>query len=326
MGMLTIDDIRAAHERIAGHVHCTPVMRCATLDLLADAELCFKCENFQKVGAFKFRGATNAVAQITAKHVITHSSGNHGQALALAAREYGKTAHVVVPKNALKSKVDAIRGYGAEVTFCEPNQQAREDTCAELQQKFNAELVHPYDDLRVMAGQGTLALELLEQEKDIDCIVIPVGGGGMLSGVSTAFKALRPQCLVVAAEPKNADDCARSLQEGKLVTNAAPPQTIADGLLTNLGVYTFPVIQQNVDSVVVVEEDEIKRALRLMLERMKVVIEPSAAVGLAAVLSPNFAPIKKRLAEKLQKRQPKIAIVLSGGNVDLDQLPSLLNA
>jgi len=212
--------------------------------------------------------------------------------------------------------------YGAQITFCEPNLQAREDTCAEVQKKYNAELVHPYNDLRVMAGQGTLALELLEQEADIDCIVVPVGGGGLMSGISTVFKQMRPECLVVGAEPRAADDCARSLALGSLQVNETTPDTIADGLKTNLGSNTYAVIKQNVDKVVVVEEAEIRRSLRLVLERMKIVIEPSAAVGLAAVLSPEFSIIKQALQDKWA-REIKIAIVLCGGNVNIDSLPSL---
>jgi len=283
------------------------------MDSLAGASLFFKCENFQKVGAFKIRGATNAVLSLTDEQaacgVATHSSGNHAAALALAARNRGIAAHVVMPRNAPGIKVEAVRGYGGIITFCEPDQASREAKVAEVIRDTGASLIHPYDDDRIIAGQGTAALELLEDVPDLDAVLVPVGGGGLLSGTAIAVKALRPKSRVIGCEPKLADDAAASLREGRIVP-ARPPLTIADGLRTSLSPRTFAIIRDLVESIAIVEEDEIRAALRLVLERMKIVVEPSAVVPLAVMLNRDMDLKGKR-----------VGIILSGGNVDVANLP-----
>ena len=308
-------DIRAAAARIEGLAHRTPVMTCATLDRLAGRELFFKCEHLQKVGAFKFRGACNAVRRLSdeaaARGVVTHSSGNHAQALALAARMRGIPAHIVMPSNASPVKRRAVEEYGARVIPCEPTLQARETTAAAVLAETGATLIPPYDHPDVIAGQGTVALELLDQVAGLDALVAPVGGGGLLAGVTLAATALDPAIRVFAAEPAGADDAARSKAAGKLIPQTGP-RTIADGLLTSLGELTWPVLRDRVERVVTVSEEEIVSAMRLAWERAKLLIEPSAAVAVAAVLSEEF----QRL-EGLRR----VGVVLSGGNVNLDQLP-----
>lgn len=307
--------IRAAAQRIAPYAHRTPVMTCATLDRLAGRSLFFKCEHLQKVGAFKFRGACNAVMQLgdaeAARGVVTHSSGNHAQALALAAKLRGVSAHIVMPSNASPVKRRAVEGYGARVVECEPTLVARVTTAAEVIAQTGATLIHPYDDPRVIAGQGTAALELLAAAPELDAIIAPVGGGGLLSGSCIAAKALKPPIHLYAAEPLGADDAARSLAARTLIPQTAP-KTIADGLLTSLGELTWPIIRDHVERVITVREDEIVSAMRHAWERAKLLIEPSAAVALAAALSDEF----KALAG-LQR----VGVMLSGGNVDLDRLP-----
>lgn len=307
--------IRDAAGRIAGLAHVTPVMTCATLDRMAERSLFFKCENFQKVGAFKFRGACNAVRKLpeaVAVHgVVTHSSGNHAQALALAAKLRGIPAHIVMPRNATPAKRRAVEGYGARVIECEPTLPAREETAAAVLAETGGTLISPYNHPDVIAGQGTVALELLEQVPGLDAIVAPVGGGGLVSGVAIAARGLAPAVRVFAAEPLGADDAARSRAAGRLLPQAAP-QTIADGLLTSLGDLTWPVIRDLVEQVVTVTEDEIVRAMRLMWERAKLLIEPSSAVAVAAVLTDAF-----RRLDGLRR----VGVVLSGGNANLDRLP-----
>ena len=313
--MVTIDDIRRAAVRIAGHVHRTPVLTCAAVDRLAGASLFFKCENFQKVGAFKMRGATNAVLSLgdeeAARGVATHSSGNHAQALALAARQRGVPAFIVMPRTAPAVKRKAVEGYGAEIIPCEPTLQAREETLAAVTERTGAAFVHPYDDERIIAGQGTAALELLDEVGDLDLVMTPVGGGGLLAGTALAVKALSPATRVIAGEPAGADDAARSLAAGRIIPSV-DPDTVADGLLTSLGERNFPVIRQHVEAIWTVADPTIIAAMRLVFERMKIVIEPSAAVCLAAVLDRPAAVAGLR-----------IGIILSGGNVDLDRLPWL---
>lgn len=308
-------DVRAAAERIAGRAHRTPVRTCATLDRLAGCELFFKCEHLQKVGAFKFRGACNTLLQLdpadAARGVVTHSSGNHAQALALAARMIGVPAHIVMPSNAPAVKRRAVEGYGARVIECRPTLQAREDTAARVIDETGAVFVHPYDDPRIIAGQGTSALELLSQVGELDAIVVPVGGGGLASGVCVAAHGLRPELRVIAAEPAGADDAARSFAAGRLIPQEAP-RTIADGLLTSLGEHTWPILRDHLDRVVTVTEDEIVRAMRLLWERAKLLVEPSAAVPLAAVLSDELRGLDGL---------GRVGVVLSGGNVQLDRLP-----
>lgn len=311
----SLDTVREAAGRIAPHAHRTPVQTCATLDRLAGLRLFFKCEHLQKVGAFKFRGACNAVFHLppeaASRGVVTHSSGNHAQALALAARLRGIPAHIVMPNNAPAVKRQAVEGYGGQVVPCEPTQAAREETAAAVQARTGATLIHPYDNADVIAGQGTVALELLEQIADLDAIVTPVGGGGLLSGTSIAAKALKPTIRVIAAEPAGADDAARSLAAGRIIPQTGP-RTIADGLLTSLGELTWPIIQAHVERIITVSEEEIVRAMRLTWERAKLLIEPSAAVAVAVVLGDEFRALKGI---------SRVGVVLSGGNVNLDRLP-----
>jgi len=307
-----LTDIVAAAERIAGEAHRTPVLTCQTIDTLVGRQVFFKCENLQKVGAFKFRGACNTILQLpeaeARRGVVTHSSGNHAQAVALAARRRGIPAHIVMPSIAAAVKRRAVEGYGARVIECAPTLEAREATAAAVQSETGATFVHPYDDARVIAGQGTVALELLDQVDALDAIVAPVGGGGMLSGICVAARALRPRLRLFAAEPQGADDAARSIAAGKLLPQTAP-KTIADGLLTSLGTLTWPILRDHVDSVLTVSEDDIVDAMQLAWERAKLLIEPSAAVAVAAVLGDDF-----RARPGIQR----VGVVLSGGNVDID--------
>lgn len=310
-----LDAIRAAARRIAPFARRTPLATCATLDQLANRQLIFKCEHLQKVGAFKFRGACNAVMQLSdadaARGVVTHSSGNHAQALALAARLRGIPAHIVMPRTASAVKRRAVEGYGARVIACEPSTESRESTAAAVRDETGATLVHPYDDARIIAGQGTAALELLDQAADLDALVVPVGGGGLLSGSCITVKALAPRIRIFAAEPLGADDAARSFAAKKF-TPQLGPNTIADGLLTSLGELTWPIIRDHVEGVITVTESEIVAAMRLAWERAKLLIEPSAAVALAAVLTAEF-----RALDGIER----VGVMLSGGNVDIDHLP-----
>lgn len=317
---VTLNDIEAAAQRIAGLAHRTPVLTCATLDGLAGRSLFLKCENLQKVGAFKFRGACNAVLKLSdsdaKRGVVTHSSGNHAQALALAAKLRGIPAHIVMPRNAPPVKRRAVEGYGGRVVECEPTLAARETTVAAVQAETGAVLIHPYNHPDVIAGQGTVAVELLQQVPDLDAIVAPVGGGGLISGIALAAKAMKPSLRIFAAEPQGADDAARSKSAGKLIPQTGP-NTVADGLLTSLGHLTWPVVHDLVEAVVTVSDAEIVAAMRLLLERAKLVVEPSGAVPLAVVLSESFRSFKG---------MTRIAVVLSGGNVNLDTLAGLFAA
>ncbi len=306
--------ILEAVERIRGIVHRTPVMTCETLDRIAGRKLFFKCENLQKIGAFKYRGATNAVRKLTdaeaAKGVVTHSSGNHAQALALAARERGIPAYIVMPKTAPLVKKAAVEGYGGQITECEPNLADRERAANELVAKTGATLIPPFDHVDVISGQGTTALELLEDVPDLDAIVTPVGGGGLLAGCAVAARGRKPGIRVFGAEPLGADDAARSKAAGEQLLQTAP-NTIADGLLTSTGHLTWPIIRDQVDRIFTVTDDEIRAAMRLVWERMKLIVEPSGAVGAAVALSGTI----KALAGT-----EKVGIVFSGGNVNLDKL------
>lgn len=309
----TLVDIRQAAERIRPFAHRTPVLTCSAIDEMCGAQLFFKCENFQKAGAFKFRGASNAVFSLTGeeagKGVATHSSGNHGAALALAARLRGIPAHIVMPDNAPLVKKAAVAGYDAVITFCEPTLQAREATLARVRQETGASLVHPYDDDRIIAGQGTAALELCEEVPGLDAVIAPVGGGGLLAGTAIAVSELSPSTRILGAEPANADDAFRSLETGRIIPSNNP-RTIADGLLTSLGERNFPIIREKVSAILTVTEDAIVDAMRLTWERMKIIVEPSGAVPLAAIQS--------RRAEISGRR---IGVIVSGGNVDLGKLP-----
>ena len=308
-----LDDVRNAHARIEPYAHRTPVLTCSMLNGLSGRELLLKCENFQKVGAFKFRGAMNAVlrlsADVAACGVVTHSSGNHAQALALAASIRGLAAHVVMPENAPAVKRRAVAGYGAAIYPCAPTLAAREALAAEIVEKTGAAFIPPYDHPDIIAGQGTAALEFFEQAGDLDAIVAPIGGGGLVSGICIAAKALDPRIRLFAAEPDGADDAARSMAAGRLIPQTGA-DTVADGLLTGLGEHTWPIVRDHVERVVTVTDGQIVAAMRTVWERMKIVIEPSAAVAVAAVLTDEF---------KSLQGISRVGVVLSGGNVDLDK-------
>ena len=343
----TLESIQEAQNRIAPYAHRTPVLTCSTLDKLAGRELFFKCENLQKVGAFKFRGACNAIlrlpAEIASQGVVTHSSGNHTQAVALAASIRGIDAHIVMPTNAPHVKRRAVEGYGARIYPCEPTLAAREALADEVVKQTGATLIPPYDHPDVIAGQGTVGLELMEQVPSLcdrgrsgadtpnrackeaalgqqgshvsapgrlDAIVAPVGGGGLISGVSIAARGLDPAIRLFAAEPIGADDAARSLAAGRLIKQTNP-HTIADGLLTSLGQHTWPIIRDHVERIITVADDQIIVAMRLVWERMKIIIEPSSAVAVAAVLSDEF---------KSLSGIARVGVILSGGNVDVRRL------
>jgi threonine dehydratase len=310
---LILTDIRQAAKRIRPYVHRTPVLTCASLDQQVGTQVFMKCENLQKVGAFKFRGACNAVFSLTdeeaAQGVATHSSGNHAQALALAARLCGIPAYIVMPENAPAVKKAAVAGYGGQITFCKPTLEARETTTAQVVEKTGATVIHPYNDYRVIAGQGTAALELLEEIPDLDVVIAPVGGGGLLSGTAIAAKGISSDIRVIAAEPEMADDAYRSLQAGRIIPSENP-QTIADGLLTSLGDKTFPIIQQHVEQIVTVSEKAILESMKFIWERAKIVIEPSAAV-----------PVALLWERKIDLSGLRVGVILSGGNVDLEKLP-----
>jgi threonine dehydratase len=305
--------IRAAQMRIAPHVHRTPVFCCRSIDAAVGATLFFKCENFQKVGAFKARGATNAVFSLTdgeARHgVVTHSSGNHGAALAYAARARGVPAWVVMPENAPTVKQENVRRFGATIRFCAPTVAAREAACADVERATGATLVHPFDDPRVIAGQGTAVLEMLESVPDLDIVIAPVGGGGLLSGTSIAARGVRPEMRVYGAEPANADDAARSFLSGSVEPLPATT-TIADGLRTTLSALTLSALRANVAAIGTASEEAIVSAMRMTWERMKIVIEPSSAVPLACLLE-----------RSLDVAGARVGVIISGGNVDLDRLP-----
>jgi threonine dehydratase len=310
---IDLNKIRAAHERIRAYIHRTPVLTSARLSQTSGASLFFKCENFQKIGAFKARGATNAVFALddaTARHgVATHSSGNHGAAVARAAKLRGIPAQIVMPSNSAKVKVRAVESYGAHVVFCEPTEKAREEKCTEVINQTGAMLIHSFENEHVIAGQGTAALELLEEIPDIDIVMCPVGGGGLLAGTSIAVKSMRPQIKVIAVEPANADDAAQSFHARRRIVTEKK-FTIADGLRTNIGEPNFAIVQRHVDDVLTVSEEAIVRAMRTIWETMKIIIEPSAAVPYAAIV--------ERAIDVNGKR---VGVILSGGNVDLDALP-----
>ena len=306
--MVTLEKVREAAARLEGVAYHTPVMTSREIDGLAGRQLGFKFENLQKVGAFKFRGAWNAVASLSdaeaARGVCTHSSGNHAQALALAAQMRGITAHIVMPENVAPIKLSAVEGYGAAITLCEPTLEARETALAKLLHESGAVLVHPYNDAHIIAGQGTAALELLAQA-ELDAIITPVGGGGLLSGTCIATRGTAPEVALYGAEPAGADDAAQSLASGELVPQLAP-DTICDGLLTSLGELTWPILRDHLAGIITVDDDAVRQAMRLLWERMELLVEPSGAIGLAAVLSPGF-----------QSDAQRVGVILTGGNVDL---------
>jgi threonine dehydratase len=309
----TFEDIKEAQQRISEHIHRTPVLSSKQVDQKTGGKILFKCENFQKVGAFKFRGASNAIFSLSEEEakngVATHSSGNHAQAVALAAKMRGIPAYVVMPENAPKVKVKAVKNYGADVTFCESTLEARESTLEKMVEKTGAIFIHPYDNAQIIAGQGTSALELLEDHPDLDIIIAPVGGGGLLSGTALAAKSIKPDIMVIGAEPDNADDAYRSFKANKLIP-VQNPNTIADGLRTSLGKLPFSVITEYVDDIVTVPEDSIIEAMRYVWERLNMIIEASCAVPVAAVFD-----------GKIDVKNKKVGIIITGGNVDLDNLP-----
>jgi threonine dehydratase len=308
---ITKASIEAAAIRIAPYIHNTPIMTCESINVLSGLDLYFKCENFQKIGAFKIRGGMNASLQLTKeqleKGVATHSSGNHAQALAFAAKMLGIKAYIVMPESSPQVKVNAVKGYGAEVTICASNQAARESTLQAIVDQTGATFIHPYDNDEVITGQATCVKEIIEAIPDVDIVVTPVGGGGLLSGTCLGAHYFKPGLKVYAGEPEGAADAVLSLQSGK-VEKAPFVNTIADGLLTTLSERTLEIIQAHVTDILLVSEDEIKAALRLVYERMKIIIEPSCAVPLAAVLK-NADLFKGK----------KVGIILTGGNVDLSK-------
>jgi threonine dehydratase len=310
---LTFELIRAARERIRDKVTRTPVLTSEQLDASAGGSLFFKAENLQKIGAFKARGATNAIFMLSDEEarrgVVTHSSGNHGAAVARAAHLRGIPAYVVMPTTVPQVKQASVRRFGARITFCEPTIPSREATTKKVIEETGAQLIHPYNDVRVMAGQGTAALELLEDAPGLDIVMCPVGGGGLVSGTAVAAKGVKPGIRVVGVEPSGADDAYRSFKSGKLVTDGTA-HTIADGLRGRLGDKTFPEIRAHVDDIVTVSEDSIVQAMRALWETLKVVVEPSAAVPYAAIVE-----------RKLDVAGKRVGIILTGGNLDLDSLP-----
>ena len=309
---ITKRHIEVAHERIKPFIHKTPVLTSKTLDQISGAEIFFKCENFQKIGAFKIRGGMNAVLSLPEgkrrKGIATHSSGNHAQAIAYAAREVGTKAYIVMPDNSPKVKVDAVKGYGAEIFFCEPNQQAREKALQDIVDKTGAEFIHPYNNYEVITGQATCGKELIEEVPSLDFIIAPVGGGGLLSGTLLSAHYFSPFTIVYAGEPEGAADAILSIKNGR-IEKAPFVKTIADGLLTTLGDKTFPIISKYVKDILTVSDEEIIAAMRLVYERMKLVVEPSGVIPLAALLKNKTLFSGKR-----------VGIIFSGGNVELKKL------
>lgn len=309
----TLNDIREAARRIKPYIHRTPVLTNESLNEKVGAQVYLKCENLQKVGAFKFRGACNAVFSLddetAGRGVCTHSSGNHAQALALAARLRGIPAYIAMPNTAPAVKKAAVAGYGGQITFCEPTLESREAALAKVVAETGATVVHPYNDERVITGQGTATLEFLEDIPDLDVIIAPIGGGGLLSGTSTAATELKKNIRVIGAEPEMADDAYRSLKEGRILPSVKP-KTIADGLLTSFGTLTFPIVRERVEQIVTVSEQGIIDAMKFIWERAKIIIEPSAAVAVGVLWE-----------KKIDLSGLKVGVILSGGNVDLEKLP-----
>lgn len=309
----SLSDIQTAHENIASSIHRTPVLTSSQVNKRLGANVFFKCENFQKVGAFKFRGACNTIISLpdeqAGQGVATHSSGNHAQAVALAAKVRGIPAHIVMPENAPEVKKRAVKGYGAEITFCASTLEAREKTLNKVVEQTGAAFIHPYNNPGIIAGQGTAALELLEDHPELDLILIPVGGGGLASGSAIAAAGIDPEIKVIGCEPEIANDAYLSLETGKLVP-AKDTLTVADGLRTSLGELTFACLRKYIHEIVTVSESQIVEAMRFIWERMKIIIEPSSAVPVAALLY-----------DKVDAADKKTGIIITGGNVDLDHLP-----
>ncbi len=311
----SIDDIRAAAGRIKGVGHRTPILTSQTLDEMAGRKLFFKCENFQKVGAFKLRGGWNAISMLSddeaANGVCTHSSGNHAQAVAFSAMKRGIASHIVMPNNVSQVKLDAVKGYGANIILCKPTLDARKSTLDEIARKTGARVVHPFNDPNVIAGQGTAALEMIEDLGELDAIIAPIGGGGLMSGTCITTRSLLPEAKLFGAEPAGADDAYHSLKEGKIIPQT-DPDTICDGLLTSLGEYTWNILKDHLEAIYTVTDDEVINAMRLVWERMKIIIEPSSATAVAVALKSEFKAL-----EGLEK----VGIILTGGNIELSKLP-----
>ena len=306
-------DITLAAGRIKGYIHKTPVLSSKTINQILETDIFFKCENFQKVGAFKFRGAINAVLSlpqdVLEKGVCTHSSGNHAQALSLAAKMANTPAYIVMPENAPRVKVNAVKGYGAEIIFCEPSLQAREKTLEKVQQRTGSVFIHPYDNSSVIAGQGTAAKELLEKITGLDIIMAPVGGGGLMSGTCISARHINPRIRIYGAEPGNANDAQQSFRQKRFIPSVNP-DTLADGLLTSLSEKTFRILSEHLDDILTCSEESIIAAMRLIFERMKIIAEPSGAVPLACIIdNPDIF------------RGKRTGIIISGGNLDLSSLP-----
>ena len=319
---VTLENVVNAARVIKPFIHRTPIVTSNFFDRITGKHIFFKCENFQKIGAFKIRGTTNAIHKILAANdterkpiIVTHSSGNHAQAVASASKRNGLDAWIVMPSNAPHVKKNAVKEYGAKIVECDPTQECREATANKLIAELGQDAVFlsPYDDVNIIAGQGTMGLEILEDVSSLDAIVVPVGGGGMLSGICVAVKGMNPKIKILAAEPLNADDCAKSFAAGRKIPNQSPPQTVADGLKVSVGDITWPIIKENIADVITVTEDEIVAAMKLVFERMKLVIEPSAAVGVAAILTKRFKQNYSSLTN--------VCVVLCGGNVDMEKLP-----
>ena len=311
--MVNYTDIQSAHQRISNFIHNTPILTCENINLDSDANLFFKCENFQKTGSFKIRGATNTILQLSKEQltngVLTTSSGNHGAAVASAAKKLGANVKIVMPDNTPKVKVDNVQRFGGEIIFCDPNIKSRENTLNKIVKEDGSTIVHPYNDEKIIAGQGTAAKELLEKIPDLDIIIAPVSGGGLLAGTLLASKAINSNIKVYGAEPKNADDTYQSIKRKKIVPNKTT-DTIADGLRAQVGTITFPIIQKYVDGIILVSEEMIIQSMRMVWQRLKIIIEPSCSIVLAAILT-----------NKKQFYNKRIGLILTGGNVDLDTLP-----
>ena len=311
--MVTYNDIEKAHQRISDHIHNTPILTSDSLDNELGSNLFFKCENFQKTGSFKIRGATNSILQLNDTEIkngiITTSSGNHGAAVAFIADKIGTSSKIIMPNNTPKNKIENVQRYGGEIFYCEPNIKSREDTLEKMIQKSGGSIIHPYNDEKIIAGQGTAAKELIEKVPDLDAIICPVSGGGLLSGTLLAAKNLKPGIKVFGAEPENADDTYRSILNNKIMSNETT-DTIADGLRAQVGTVTFPIIKENVDKILLVSEEMINSSMYMIWQRLKIIIEPSCSIVLAALMLNSNKFLNK-----------KVGLILTGGNYDLKQIP-----
>ena len=311
--MVTYNDIEKAHQRISDHIHNTPILTSDSLDNELGSNLFFKCENFQKTGSFKIRGATNSILQLNDTEIkngiITTSSGNHGAAVAFIANKIGTSSKIIMPNNTPKNKIENVQRYGGEIFYCEPNIKSREDTLEKMIQKSGGSIIHPYNDEKIIAGQGTAAKELIEKVPDLDAIICPVSGGGLLSGTLLAAKNLKPGIKVFGAEPENADDTYRSILNNKIMSNETT-DTIADGLRAQVGTVTFPIIKENVDKILLVSEEMIISSMYMIWQRLKIIIEPSCSIVLAALMLNSNKFLNK-----------KVGLILTGGNYDLKKIP-----